>query len=75
MNIKIIDLVGIELPKQMKQVQELINNPTVNPSLLIKTEHETIIKFIVPLAVQAGMKCAFAPPKNEIWEITINAKN
>ncbi|MDG1990782.1 MAG: hypothetical protein P8J51_05880 [Dehalococcoidia bacterium] len=75
MNIKIIDLVGIELSKQMKQAHELINNPIVNASILIKTEHETIMKFIVPLAAQAGMNCSFAPPKDEIWEITINTRS
>jgi hypothetical protein len=29
------------------------------------------MKFIVPLAAGAGMKCAFAPPVDNLWKISI----
>ncbi|MFB0901170.1 MAG: hypothetical protein QMB22_04090 [Dehalococcoidia bacterium] len=68
---KIINLTELELPMQMQKMQELLKNTEKNFKYEIITQHEIIMKFIVPLAAGAGMKCAFAPPVDNLWKISI----
>ena len=70
-----IDLIKIAIPKQIEKIQELLNSEQSTFKYLFLTEHETIIKYIVPLAAQSGMQCSFSPPENNIWEILVEKKN
>ena len=55
-----INLKSLEVPTQIQKVQDLLNSEKNTFKYLFLTEHETIVKFIVPLAAQSGMQCSFA---------------
>ena len=69
-----INLKSLEVPTQIQKVQDLLNSEKNTFKYLFLTEHETIVKFIVPLAAQSGMQCSFAPPINIVWEILVEKK-
>jgi len=69
-----INLKSLEVPTQIQKVQDLLNSEKNNFKYLFLTEHETIVKFIVPLAAQSGMQCSFAPPIDNVWEILVEKK-
>ncbi|MBR74561.1 MAG: hypothetical protein CL872_06470 [Dehalococcoidaceae bacterium] len=75
MKTETINLVTIDIPKQINKIQELLNGEKIAFKYLFLTEHETIIKYIVPLAAQSGMQCSFSPPKDDIWEILVEKKD
>ena len=51
-----INLKSLEVPTQIQKVQDLLNSEKNTFKYLFLTEHETIVKFIVPLAAQSGMQ-------------------
>ena len=74
METQTINLSDFEISLQIKKIQELLNSEEKEFRYLFLTKHETIIKFIVPLAAQAGMQCNFSPPKNDVWKILVEKK-
>ena len=69
-----INLKSLEVPTQIQKVQDLLNSEKNTFKYLFLTEHETIVKFIVPLEAQSGIQCSFAPPINNVWEILVEKK-
>ena len=60
-NSSFVDLCGMDLPTQMKHVNESLKEASKGSTIQLITEHQMLATYILPKALEIKVKCKVSP--------------